>query len=68
MGYKKWTPEEETKLKELWRKNFSIKAICTILGRTNDSVEKHLARMRQAHHKAQVLKEVPMGICVRRMK
>ena len=51
MGYKKWTPEEETKLKELWRKNLSIKAICTILGRPNDSVEKHLARMRQAHHK-----------------
>ena len=51
MGYKKWTPEEETKLKELWRKNFNIKAICAILGRTNDSAEKHLARMRQAHHK-----------------
>ena len=52
MGYKKWTSDEETKLKELWRKNFSIKAICTILGRTNDSVEKHLAKMRQAHNKA----------------
>ena len=52
MGYKKWAPGEETKLKELWRKNFSIKAICTILGRTNDSVEKHLARMRQGHQKA----------------
>ena len=51
MGYKKWTSDEETKLKELWRKNFSIKAICTILGRTNDSVEKHLAKMRQAHYK-----------------
>ena len=52
MAYKKWTPEEESKLKELWRKNFSIKAICTILDRTNDSVKKRLARMRQAHHKA----------------
>ena len=52
MAYKKWTPEEETKLKELWRKNFSIKAICTILGRTNDSVKKHLVKMRQVHHKA----------------
>ena len=51
MGYKKWIQGEETKLKELWRKNFSIKAICTILGRTNDSVEKHLARMRQVRHK-----------------
>ena len=52
MGYKKWTSDEETKLKELWRKNFSIKAICTILGRTNDSVEKHLDKLRQAHNKA----------------
>ena len=51
MAYKKWTPEEETKLKELWRKNFSIKAICTILGRTNDSVEKHLSKMRKFRHK-----------------
>ena len=51
MGYKKWTPEEETKLKELWRKNFSIKAICTILGKIDDSVEKHLARMRKVRHK-----------------
>ena len=50
MTYKKWTPVEETKLKELWRKNFSIKAICTILGRTNDSVEKHLGRMRHVRH------------------
>ena len=52
MGYKKWTSDEETKLKELWRKNFNIKAIYTILGRTNDSVKKHLVKMRQAHHKA----------------
>ena len=52
MAYKKWTPEEEAKLKELWRKNFSVKAICTILNRTNDSVKKRLARMRQVHHKA----------------
>ena len=52
MTYKKWTSEEEAKLKELWRKNFSVKAICTILNRTNDSVKKRLARMRQAHHKA----------------
>ena len=51
MGYKKWTPEEETKLKELWRKNFNIKAICTILGRTNDSVKHHLVKMRQIRHK-----------------
>ena len=51
MGYKKWTSEEETKLKELWRKNFSIKAICTILGRTNDSFEKQLAKMRKFRHK-----------------
>ena len=51
MGYKKWTPGEEAKLKELWRKNFSIKAICTILGRTNDSVEKHLAKMRKVRYK-----------------
>ena len=52
MGYKKWTSEEETKLKELWRKNFNIKAICTILGRTHDSVKKHLVKMRQVRHKA----------------
>ena len=51
MTYKKWTPVEETKLKELWKKNFSIKAICTILGTTNDSVEKHLAKMRKVSHK-----------------
>ena len=51
MAYKKWTQEEEAKLKELWRKTFSIKAICTILDRPNDSVKKRLARMRQAHHK-----------------
>ena len=51
MGYKKWAPEEEIKVKELWRKSFSIKAICTILGRTNDSVEKHLAKMRKVRHK-----------------
>ena len=52
MAYKKWTSEEEAKLKELWRKNFSVKAICTILNRTNDSVKKRLARMRQVRHKA----------------
>ena len=52
MGYKKWTPEEETKLKELWRKNFNIKAICTILGRTHDSVKQHLVKMRQVRYKA----------------
>ena len=51
MGYKKWTPEEEAKLKELWRKNFKVKAIYTILGRSHDSVTKHLGAMRQAHHK-----------------
>ena len=52
MAYKKWTQEEEAKLKELWRKNFSIKAICTILNRTNDSMKKRLARMRQVRQKA----------------
>ena len=52
MAYKKWASEEEAKLKELLRKNFSVKAICTILNRTNDSVKKRLVRMRQTHHKA----------------
>lgn len=42
-----WTKQEEQKLKELYKGNYSIKAICTVLKRSIRSVHSKIEQMRK---------------------
>ena len=43
---RKWTPEEDKKLMELWKSNYNIKAICTIINRSKNAIWKRLEVLR----------------------
>lgn len=42
-----WTPEEDEKLMTLWKLNYNIKGICTILYRSKNAVWKRLEVLRE---------------------
>ena len=43
---RKWTPEEDKKLMELWKSNYNIKAICTIINRSKNAIWKRIELLR----------------------
>lgn len=43
---RKWTPEEDKKLMELWKSNYNINAICTIINRSKNAIWKRLEVLR----------------------
>ena len=44
---RKWTPEEDKKLVELWKSNYNIKAICTIINRSKNAIWKRIELLRE---------------------
>lgn len=54
---KVWSPEEEEKVWELYKKGYGFKGIASILGRTSYGVSKHITSMKKQKAKVKVTSE-----------
>lgn len=51
MMTRKWLPEEDKKLVELWHRNYNINAICSILKRSKNGIRKRIERIKNGEIK-----------------